>query len=153
MFEPLPSLIRLHREMQGLTIDALAVMAGVSRTRVIALEKGNDNVSLDILVKIANALEITELRIGRLRLIGAAPDAQAVIAAADAVHAAQRVVDQAAKLTEQAAALRSEIEGVAGPLDEFLSTILTPRATGRDASSGEDSHAKPAARRGARKAG
>jgi transcriptional regulator with XRE-family HTH domain len=39
MFEPLPALIRLSREQQKLTLDALSTLAGVSRSRLAALEK------------------------------------------------------------------------------------------------------------------
>ncbi len=63
MFEPLSALIRLQREAQDLTIDELSRLAGVSRTRLISLENGVDNISLELLVKIANALQMTEIRI------------------------------------------------------------------------------------------
>ena len=124
MFEPLGSLIRLHRQAHGLTIDALAVGAGVSRTRLIALEKGHDNVSLDILMKIANALEIGELQIGGMRVVAATSDVKAIVAAADAVHAAQKVVEQAVKTIEQAAAARAELDQLSASVATLLEPVL-----------------------------
>lgn len=118
MFEPLPSLIRLQREAQGLTIDALSALAGVSRTRLIALEQGNDNISLELLVKIANALRITELRIGGLRIAPTTPDFNALVAAAEAVHTARKIV-------EQAAAGKEDLDRVEGPVSALLAPVIT----------------------------
>lgn len=118
MFEPLPSLIRLQREAQGLTIDALSALAGVSRTRLIALEQGNDNISLELLVKIANALRITELRIGGLRITPTTPDFNALVAAAEAIHTARKIV-------EQAAAGKEDLDRVAGPVSALLAPVIT----------------------------
>ena len=131
MFEPLPSLIRLHRQAQGLTIDALAVLAGVSRSRLIALENGNDNISLELLLKIADALEITELQIGGLRLVGATPDVIAAVAAADAIHAAQKAVDLAVKTVEQATAARAELDRLTDTVSALLSPVLRSRRRAR----------------------
>jgi len=117
MFEPLPALIRLQREAQGLTIDALSALAGVSRTRLIALEKGTDNISLELLVKIANALQMTELRIGGLRVVAAEPDFKALVAAAEAIHAMRKIMDQALST-------RDELERVAGPVSKLLAPVI-----------------------------
>ena len=125
MFEPLPALIRLQREAQGLTIDALCALARVSRTRLIALEKGVDNISLELLVKIANALQMTELRIGGLRVVPAAPDFNALVAAAEAVATARKIVDQAADA-------RAELDRAGAPVSELLHPVITrtdPAAT------------------------
>jgi transcriptional regulator with XRE-family HTH domain len=128
MFEPLPSLIRLQREAQGLTIDALCALAGVSRTRLIALEQGNDNISLELLVKIANALGITELRIGRLRMTPTTPDFDALVAAAEAIQTARKIV-------EQAAGGKEELDRVEGPVAALLAPVIT-RAPGVGSSQG-----------------
>jgi transcriptional regulator with XRE-family HTH domain len=125
MFEPLPALIRLQREAQGLTIDALCALARVSRTRLIALEKGVDNISLELLVKIANALQMTELRIGGLRVVPAAPDFKALVAAAEAVATARKIV-------EQASDARAELDRASAPVSELLHPVITridPAAT------------------------
>lgn len=134
MFEPLPSLIRLHREKEGLTIDALSALAGVSRTRLIALEKGNDNVSLDILVKIANALMISELQIGGLRLVAATPDVRQAVAAADAIHAARTVVEQCEKALEQAVTARAELDRGTDPVAALIASALAPKKRGHSSS-------------------
>jgi transcriptional regulator with XRE-family HTH domain len=128
MFEPLPSLIRLQREAQGLTIDALSALAGVSRTRLIALEQGNDNISLELLVKIANALRITELRIGRLRMTPTTPDFDALVAAAEAIQTARKIV-------EQAAGGKEDLDRVEGPVAALLAPVIT-RAPGVGSSQG-----------------
>ena len=117
MFEPLPALIRLQRQAQGLTIDALSALAGVSRTRLMALEKGDDNISLELLVKIANALRMTELRIGGLRVEGTTPDFNALVAAAEAIQEARRIIDDAA-------GARDNLDRVAGPVSALLSAVI-----------------------------
>ncbi len=135
MFEPLPALIRLQREAQGLTIDALSALARVSRTRLIALEKGTDNISLELLVKIANALQMTELRIGGLRVVPAEPDFKALVAAAEALATARRIVDQASDA-------RAELDRASGPVAEFLEPVIT-RPDPAVASAGHSVRAKP----------
>ena len=141
MFEPLPALIRLQREAQGLTIDALSALAGVSRTRLIALEKGTDNISLELLVKIANALQMTELRIGGLRVVAADPDFHALVAAAEAIQATRKIVDQTL-------AARDELDRVAGPVSKLLAPVIreTPY---RGETYGHSAGAKEPARRAA----
>jgi transcriptional regulator with XRE-family HTH domain len=74
MFEPLPDMIRTRREERGLTQEKLARLAGVSRGQLIAFEKGEQNISLIFLIKLAKALELTDLRIGELSLRPAPPD-------------------------------------------------------------------------------
>ena len=139
MFEPLPALIRLSREQQKLTLDALSTLAGVSRSRLAALEKGDDNISLDLLVKLANALQLKELRIGGLRVTAATPDFNAVVAAADAIQAMQRIV-------EQVTTAGSEIERVSGPVSALLASVLG--GPERDpAESGDEAEPKAPSRR------
>lgn len=121
MFEPLPALMRLQRQQLGLSLDAASALAGVSRSRLAALEKGDDNISLDLLVKLANAYRMTEIRIGGLRVAGATSDFRMLVAAAEALQAA-------GKLVEQAEALGAELKRVAGPVAELLAPVITPSA-------------------------
>ena len=118
MFEPLSALVRLRREELGLSLDALSALSRVSRTRLVALEKGDDNISLELLVKIANALRMTELRIGGLRVEGTTPDFNALVAAAEAIQEARRIVDDAA-------GARDNLDRVAGPVSALLSPVIT----------------------------
>ena len=125
MFEPLPALVRLQRQAQGLTIDALSALAGVSRTRLIALEKGEDNISLELLVKIANALRMKEIRVGSLLIQGTTPEFNALVAAAEAIVAARSVIAQASvagaeidRVTEPVAQLLAPLIHESQPLDE-----------------------------------
>jgi transcriptional regulator with XRE-family HTH domain len=122
MFEPLSALVRLRRSQLGLSLDALSALSGVSRTRLVTLEKGDDNISLELLVKVANAMKMTELQIGGLHVQPAAPELHALVAAAEAVQAARRVID------ETAAAAR-DLERAAGPVYELLAPVLPPPDT------------------------
>ena len=125
MFEPLPALMRLQRQQLGLTLDAASALAGVSRSRLAALEKGDDNISLDLLVKLANAYRMTELRIGGLRVEGATPDFRTLVAAAEALQTAQKIVEQAAELG-------AELKRVAAPVAELLAPVISaPGALGQ----------------------
>jgi transcriptional regulator with XRE-family HTH domain len=118
MFEPLPALMRLQRHHLGLTLDAASALAGVSRSRLAALEKGDDNISLELLVKLANAYGMTELRIGGLNVSGAALDFRMLTVAAEAIQEAERLV-------EQTAALGAELKRVARPVAELLAPVIT----------------------------
>jgi transcriptional regulator with XRE-family HTH domain len=119
MFEPLPSVVRLRREERGMTQEGLARKAKVSRGQLIAFEKGEQNVTLLFLLKIARALEITELPVAELHLTPAMPDLTVLIAAADAVAAAERVVTQAAG---SAGALHASAESVRMLLERALAS-------------------------------
>ena len=129
MFEPLPTLIRLQREALGLTIDALSALAGVSRTRLITLEKGDDNISLELLVKVANALQMSELRIGGLRVTAATQNFKEKAVAAEAIEVARKVA-------QQAAGALAEIDRVAGPVYEALAPVITKRVPASGAEAG-----------------
>ena len=96
MFEPLPALIRMARAQQNLTQAQLARRAGVSRGRLAALESGNENITLALLVKLATALNLDEPRVGNLRVRAAPPDLIVFIEACNAIIAARKVVDAAA---------------------------------------------------------
>lgn len=116
MFEPLPALMRLRRQQLELSLDAASALAGVSRSRLAALEKGDANISLDLLVKLANAYMMTELRIGGLRVEGSTPDFDALVVAADVFQAAQRIVEQATALGEELARLSGPVAGLLAPV-------------------------------------
>jgi transcriptional regulator with XRE-family HTH domain len=122
MFEPLPSLVRLQRERRGLTQDRLAKLAKVSRGQLIAFERGDQNISLLFLLKIAKALELTELRIGDLYLHPSPPDVTTLIKAADAIATAERIVRQAAseadELEKAKASVSALMERVLGPVPD-----------------------------------
>src|SRR5690242_321766 len=119
MFEPLPALIRLQREQLGLSLDALSALSGVSRSRIAALEKGDDNVTLDLLVRLANALRIKVIPIGGLRIEGATPEVHTIVAAAEAIRTAEQIIDRAAES-------RDELHRVSGPVSELLASVLAP---------------------------
>ena len=119
MFEPLPTLIRLERERQGLTQEALAKLAKISRSRLASLEKGDDNVSLKLLLKVANTLGMSELRIGGLHVEAAAPELTVLLSAADAIETARKIVDQAT-------ASRADLDRVSATVSSLLERVLTP---------------------------
>ena len=95
MFEPLPMQIREARERQGLSQLALANQAGVSRTAIVQLEKGEDNVSLGVLLKVARALKVTRLYVEDLSVDAPPPDLSVLLAAREAIAAAEEVADHA----------------------------------------------------------
>lgn len=101
MFEPLPSIVRRRREERNLTQDRLAKLAKVSRGQLIAFEKGEQNVTLHFLMKIARALELKELPLAELNFAPAVPELTVLIAAADALANARTVVAQAAAAARQ----------------------------------------------------
>ena len=129
MFEPLPALMRLRRQQLRLSLDAASALAGVSRSRLAAFETGDQNISLDLLVKLANAYGMTELRIGGLRIEGASPDFQTLVVAAEVFAAAEKIV-------EQATALGEELKRLSGPMAALLAPVLP--APGRSGHSGEN---------------
>ena len=119
MFEPLPTLIRDERERQRLSQLALANLAGVSRTTIVALESGEDNISVGVLVKVASALKMTELRIGDLALLPASADLRVLLLAREAIAIAQKVIGQAA-------ASRQELDGLSASVTELLHRAFDP---------------------------
>lgn len=50
--------IRYNRESQGLTLQVLASMVGTSYTHIWKIENGRVSVGLDLLGRIANALNV-----------------------------------------------------------------------------------------------
>lgn len=123
MFEPLGAVIRLHREAQGLTINQLAKLAGVSRTRLITLEQGNDNIPTELLVKITNALKITELRIGGMATPAAPLNPDVASVAAEAFQLAQKIIDGAL-------ASADDVDRVGGRAEELFGGGDQARMTG-----------------------
>ena len=116
MFEPLGDLIRLRRIQRNLTQERLAKMAGVSRRQLSLLEDGR-NVSLLFLTKIAEALELTELPVGRLRLRSSQPELATIVRAADVLVRLKQSLPAWAAAAE-------EISSAADSLDALLERAL-----------------------------
>ena len=92
MFEPLSDIIRMRRKQLNLTQEKLAKMAKVSRRQLSLLEDGH-NVSLLFLTKIADALELTDIPVGRLRVFTAPPELAALVRAAEAIQILKQASD------------------------------------------------------------
>jgi transcriptional regulator with XRE-family HTH domain len=116
MFEPLGEVVRLRRKQLDLTQEKVARMAKVSRRQLALLEDGR-NVSLLFLTKIANALQISELPVGHLRVFSAPPELAALVRAAEAVQD----LKQAGETWRHAAAT---IEASGTTLDELLTQAV-----------------------------
>ena len=116
MFEPLSEFMRLKRKQRGLTQEKLAKMAKVSRRQLALMEDGH-NVSILFLTKIADALEISEIPVGRLRLFTPPPELAPLVRAADAVM----TLKQAGEIWREAAAT---IENSAASLDAMIDTAI-----------------------------
>lgn len=117
MFEPLGSVIRARRQELHLTQVQVARMAKVSRRQFSLLEDGH-NVSLLFLSKVANALEISELPVGHLRVFSAPPELTALIRAAEAVQDLR----QASEIWKDAAAT---IEVSGATLETLVAKAVT----------------------------
>lgn len=124
MFEPLGNLIRLRRLQRNLTQERLARMAGVSRRQLSLLEDGR-NVSLLFLTKIAEALELTELPIGRLRLRSSQPELATIVRATDVLERLKQTLPTWATAAD-------EITHAAAVLDELLGQALSPGVSARE---------------------
>lgn len=122
MFEPLPGIVRLRREQRNMTQAELAARAGVNRGQLVAFEKGEQNVTLTTLLKIARALEMTELPLAELHLRPAAPELTVVIAAAEALAGARRVIMNAMDASGQ---LESASRTIQTMVDRALQTRET----------------------------
>jgi transcriptional regulator with XRE-family HTH domain len=119
VFDPMPALIRLERERQGLTQEALAKLAKVSRSRLSSLENGDGNLSLKLLIKVANTLGLTHIRVGGLHVEASPPELTIVLAAVDAIEAARKVVDQAT-------ASRADLERASATVSALLARVMAP---------------------------
>jgi transcriptional regulator with XRE-family HTH domain len=117
-FQSLGILIRLRRQERNLSLERLSKLAKVSRRQLSMIEEGR-NFSLAYLVKVANALELTEVPLDGLRLVAVAPELDAIVRAADAVAIAERSVAQAAEITEQ-------LRDASLVLNGLIRRLLTP---------------------------
>lgn len=118
MFEPLSDYIRLRRKQMGLTQEKLAKMAKVSRRQLSLLEDGR-NVSLLFLTKIANALEITDIPVGHLRVFAAPPELSAIMRSAEVVENLKQAF---AAWGNSAETIRS----ASATLEELIAKALAP---------------------------
>jgi transcriptional regulator with XRE-family HTH domain len=118
MFRSLGEFIRLRRQERNLSQERLAEMAEISRPQIAAMERG-ENFSLQYLVKVANALELTELPIDGLHLREAPPDLGLVVRAADLVNTARRLV-------AQIGGTLGDFDGVSTDLDGLIDRSLSP---------------------------
>jgi len=125
MFEPLGNVIRLRRQQLRLTPEKLARMAKVSRQQLSMLEEGS-NVSLLFLTKVANALQISELPVGHLRVFAAPPELTQLIRVAEAIQD----LKQANEIWNHAAAT---IESADSVLDELLTKAVDGSPATREA--------------------
>lgn len=176
MFEPLPMQIRQERERQGLSQLGLAKLAEVSRTAIVQLEKGEDNVSLGVLLKVARALGMNRLFVAEMSVEAGTPDLTVLLVARGALAAAEQAADQAIATREELARhsksvsslLHSAFEAApvpdvgiahaAGRLASRPDTRSTARALRDLAESGDaiprrSARPKPAAKAAARKQG
>lgn len=121
MFEPLPGIVRLRREQRNMTQAQLAEKAGVNRGQLIAFEKGEQNVTLQTLLKIARALEMRELPLAELYLGPSLPDLTMLVQAVDAVANARRAVTELAEVAVSATAhVDAASRAVQAMVDRFL---------------------------------
>jgi len=124
MFESLGNLIRIRRLERRLSQERLSEMAGVSRGQLRQVEAG-ENVSLQFLVKVATALELTELPLGALRLRAAPLELAPIVEALDAVATAKRAIEQA----KEVETLLAEAEAV---LETLVESALRETGSTRD---------------------
>ena len=124
MFEPLGKFIRLRRVQRNLTQDGLAQLAHVSRRQLALVEEG-ENVSVLFLVKVARALELTELPIGELRLRAAPPELAPIVRAADLLERLKPALAAWASAEQQ-------INDVSASLDDLIGNALASGASARD---------------------
>ena len=142
MFESLGNLLRLRRQERNLSQERLAEMASISRGQVALMEKG-ENVSLQFLVRVANALELSELPIDGLRLREAPPELATIVQAADAVITVRRLL---AQMAGQAAGSAEELEAAGNVLGGLIDRALSPAGPTRAITEGaQRMRARPAA--------
>ncbi len=118
MFESLGNFLRLRRQERNLSQERLAEMASISRGQLALMEKG-ENVSLQFLVRVANALELSELPLPGLRLREAPPQLEAIILATEAVSVARKVLAELAGRSE-------DLESADKKLRELLDRAVSP---------------------------
>jgi transcriptional regulator with XRE-family HTH domain len=141
MFESLGNFIRSHRQERNLSQERLAEMADISRGQLAAMERG-ENFSLQYLVKLANALELTELPVDGLRLCEVRPELDAVVRGAALVSSVKRLV-------AQIAATEGDLDDTAKAFDRLLDGALSPVGPTRAITEGaERMRKRPAADHG-----
>ncbi|MDP8242296.1 MAG: helix-turn-helix transcriptional regulator [Candidatus Celaenobacter antarcticus] len=59
MLNKFGKIIQFHRKQAGITQKQLADLAGIGKTAVFNLEKGNSNFRIETLIKICKILNIT----------------------------------------------------------------------------------------------
>jgi transcriptional regulator with XRE-family HTH domain len=142
MLEPLADVIRLRRLQRNLSQERLAKLAGVSRRQLSLLEDGR-NVSILFLIKIAKALELTEIPIGDLRLHASQPELATIVRAADVLERMKQSLPAWAALTE-------EIHAAIASLGQLMEGALVSTASARGiADSAERLASLPASERAA----
>ncbi len=123
MFESLGNVLRLRRVQLNLSQERAADLAGMSRQQVAQMEKG-ENMTLVYLVRLANALELTELPLDGLRLRPVKPELGVVVLAADTVDMARRAITQAASAGEL-------LDEASKTLDILMDRALAPAGSTR----------------------
>ena len=130
MLEPLPAIIRMAREQQNLTPAALARKSGVSRRTIGDLENGRINISVGLLVKLARALQLSDLQIGDLRMRAAPPEFEPlrrmqheIVMARQALHLTQA---ELARVRERLEQIAPQLALVMDPDDAraFMESVL-----------------------------
>jgi transcriptional regulator with XRE-family HTH domain len=109
--------VREARIRKGLTQARLAKLAGVSRRHLAALEKGA-NVSINILQRVANVLELNEIQLGDLSLRSADPERVNVPLLTDTIREALVEAERAHATLSRA----RTILGVNGPANGGMET-------------------------------
>lgn len=96
--------VREARIRKGLTQARLAKLAGVSRRHLAALEKGA-NVSINILQRVANVLELNEIQLGDLSLRSTDPERVNVPLLSDTIREALVEAERAHAILSRAETL------------------------------------------------
>jgi len=126
MRKPLADFIRLEREKRNLTQQQLADLAGVSRWQLNTMENGKANPSLDFVVRVASAMELSEVPVAGLRLRAVSADLPAVVSARAAVMTADRAMQQYRHSVNELDGIAAELAEAAASLDEILTRMLAP---------------------------
>lgn len=125
--------IRAARVKKNLTQANLARKAGVSRRHLAALEKGA-NVSVNVLKKVASVLGLTEIDLGDLSLVAAAPPAAHLDLSllTETIQEARSEAVRAQALLARAEGLLGEDDGAKAFFPRMVARVLdvTPRKAG-----------------------
>lgn len=121
MLQPLGDYIRLRRQQRNLTQERLAKLAGVSRRQLSLLEDGR-NVSVLFLLKIVEALDLTEVPVGSLRVRTAPADLAGLVEAAGLLERLQR------SMSGMEEDLSRAVSVVRGAMEQAMGHDLSTRA-------------------------